>query len=360
MNSVELFGGCGGLALGIEKAGFNHRIVVEKDAAAAGTMEFNRGKFGSRSSEFTVLCEDVGLVDWQPYRGAALVAGGPPCQPFSGGGIGAGNLDPRDKWPEALRAVREIRPSAFMFENVKGLMRPKFDDYRNSVTQAFRDLGYSVTVVLTDAADYGVAQRRHRVFFLGVGEDVGSAPVVPDGTHSCERLVWDKWVDGTYWPRVGMDGPDPITITAREKQILKRLERTGEKPTSAAWRTVREALLPLGEPNGENGHILKEGAKAYPGHTGSMLDLPSKAIKAGVHGVPGGENMFVRDGGGVRYYTVREAAAIQGFPVDYVFPGSWSAAMKQIGNAVPVRLAEVMAGAVVSALTSGSANDIAA
>ena len=107
------------------------------------------------------------------------------------------------------------------------------------------------------------------------------------------------------------------------------------------------------EPKKDNhilNHILQIGAKPYQGHTGSFLDEPSKTLKAGAHGVPGGENMMILDDGTVRYYTVREAARIQTFPDDYVFPCSWTESMKQIGNAVPVQLAKIVSSSVKSAL----------
>ena len=88
--------------------------------------------------------------------------------------------------------------------------------------------------------------------------------------------------------------------------------------------------------------------KIYPGHSGSLLDEPSKTIKAGAHGVPGGENMLVLDSGEVRYYTVRESARIQTFPDTYRFVASWTESMRQIGNAVPVKLAEVVGRSVFS------------
>jgi DNA (cytosine-5)-methyltransferase 1 len=96
----------------------------------------------------------------------------------------------------------------------------------------------------------------------------------------------------------------------------------------------------LGQPNGRDNHVLQPGARIYPGHTGSLLDRPAKALKAGDHGVPGGENMIVEDNGKVRYFSVREAARLVGLPDDYLFPGSWSESMRQLGNAVPVQLAE--------------------
>ena len=95
--------------------------------------------------------------------------------------------------------------------------------------------------------------------------------------------------------------------------------------------------------------------RAYPGHTGSELDKPSKTIKAGVHGVPGGENMIRYPDGSLRYMTVREAARVQTFPDGYEFCGAWSEGMRQIGNAVPVELARVVAASVACALREDTA-----
>ena len=94
-------------------------------------------------------------------------------------------------------------------------------------------------------------------------------------------------------------------------------------------------------------HKYQPGAKAYPGHTGSPIDEPSKALKAGVHGVPGGENMIRYPDGRVRYFTVREAARIQTFPDNYALHGAWSEAMRQLGNAVPVDLASIFIDSVI-------------
>src|SRR5262249_52301822 len=90
-------------------------------------------------------------------------------------------------------------------------------------------------------------------------------------------------------------------------------------------------------------HVGNPGARSYPGHTGSPYDEPAKTLKAGDHGVPGGENMLRHDDGTVRYFTVREAARLQGFPDDYVFHGAWCEGFRELGNAVPVGLAHVVA-----------------
>jgi DNA (cytosine-5)-methyltransferase 1 len=123
----------------------------------------------------------------------------------------------------------------------------------------------------------------------------------------------------------------------------------------APWLTVRDAISDLPDPerfptNKIPNHRFNPGARSYPGHTGSPLDEPAKTLKAGDHGVPGGENMLTRPDGSLRYFTVREAARLQTFPDDYVFRGAWTEAMRQLGNAVPVRLAKVVASSVARTL----------
>ena len=123
------------------------------------------------------------------------------------------------------------------------------------------------------------------------------------------------------------------------------------EPAGKRWMTVRDALRGLGQPTGENNHVFQPGARVYKGHTGSPLDQPAKALKAGDHGVPGGENMMVRDDGSVRYFTIREAARLQGLPDS----------MRQLGNAVPVELAQAVGGWMHHILsTNGSTAAIAA
>jgi DNA (cytosine-5)-methyltransferase 1 len=125
-------------------------------------------------------------------------------------------------------------------------------------------------------------------------------------------------------------------------------------PPGLPWRTCRDVFLRLEEPGkgSLSNHVCQPGARTYPGHTGSPLDEPAKALKAGDHGVPGGENMMVGAHGSVRYFTVREAARLQGMPDDFEFPRSWTESMRQLGNAVPVTLAETIGRAVRDLLNS--------
>ncbi|MEO5338169.1 MAG: DNA (cytosine-5-)-methyltransferase [Magnetospirillum sp. WYHS-4] len=363
MRSVELFSGCGGLALGTARAGFEHAKMVEWNADACATLEHNKARGVEHARDWPFVQGDVRAIDWSEIGGEVwLAAGGPPCQPFSIGGKHKGDNDARDMWPEAIRSVRELRPRAFLFENVRGLARPAFADYlawikaHLAVPGLTRREGeehaahlarlvkapaeYDVIVVKVNAADYGAAQKRHRVVVAGVRRDLGINLEEPTPTHSRDRLLWDQWISGEYWERHGMRMPAAGPQADADRRAVARMRSNNQRPKEAAWRTVRDTITNLGEPNGLNNHVRQDGAKVYPGHTGSPLDEPAKALKAGDHGVPGGENMMVRDDGSVRYFTIREAARLQGLPDHWSFLSSWSESMRQLGNAVPVELAQ--------------------
>lgn len=365
--SVELFTGCGGLALGISRAGFRSQRMVEWDRHSVANVQHNVHRKIAHVADWPIHQEDVRTVDWSEYVGIDLVAGGPPCQPFSIGGRHRGHEDDRDMWPEAVRAVGEIEPRAFIFENVRGLTRAAFSDYLDWIlnalanpTDRLRDGEtrmehlsrlkrssnslYRVALTKVNAADYGAAQKRHRVIIVGVRRDLEiSSPELKE-THSRERLLWDQWVTGEYWDRHGIKPPTAGPAKG-DIATVRRLKQSMIVPDGNPWRTVRDAIWDLGEPGTGDwtNHVPQPGARSYPGHTGSPLDMPAKALKAGVHGVPGGENMLALRKGKVRYLTVREAARLQGLPDDYEFIGSWSENMRQLGNAVPTELAEAVA-----------------
>src|SRR5689334_18509348 len=131
MKSIELFAGAGGLGMGVSRAGFSPQAVIEWDRWCCDTIRENRGSGFGLVGDWPEPTEgDVRRVDFREYEGKVdLVTGGPPCQPFSLGGKHRAHADTRDMWPEAVRAVRETRPSAFIFENVKGLTRESFATY---------------------------------------------------------------------------------------------------------------------------------------------------------------------------------------------------------------------------------------
>lgn len=136
MRSVELFTGCGGLAMGLSKAGFKAVRMVEWDRHSVSNVIHNRARGIEHVRDWPIVQEDVRAIDWRDYKSIDLVAGGPPCQPFSIGGKHKGHEDDRDMWPEAVRAVREIMPAGFIFENVRGLTRSAFADYFDWIMQS--------------------------------------------------------------------------------------------------------------------------------------------------------------------------------------------------------------------------------
>lgn len=376
--SVELFSGCGGLALGTARAGFSHQLLVEWNEDAYATLEHNKARGVNHVGDWPLVHGDVRKMEWAGLADAVdLVAGGPPCQPFSIGGKHRGDADERDMWPEAIRAVRDLRPRAFLFENVRGLTRAAFADYlkwiqahlaspamiRRKGEDFERHLKrllssqegaeYEVLIQQFNAADFGAPQKRHRVVIAGIRCDVGSPLPLLRATHSRERLLWDQWVTSEYWDRHGLKRPASGPANERDARTVSKLRSAQLAPSEAPWMTVRDALIGLGEPDGLNNHTFQAGARAYPGHTGSPLDEPAKALKAGVHGVPGGENMMVRDDGSVRYFTVREAARLQGLPDEWQFVSSWSESMRQLGNAVPTQLAEALGSWIGEGLKAG-------
>ena len=197
-------------------------------------------------------------------------------------------------------------------------------------------------------------QKRERVFIVGFRSDTEIEWHFPSETNSQEALFWSKWRTGEYWDSHGVAKKEiPEENGARDRAM-----RITEQPISKPWLTVRDALANLPDPEKQrissrahHNHIFQAGARAYPGHTGSPLDEPAKTLKAGVHGVPGGENMLRRPDGLVRYFTVRESARLQTFPDEMIFHGSWTEAMRQLGNAVPCQLAQVVAISVRERLT---------
>jgi DNA (cytosine-5)-methyltransferase 1 len=375
LRSVELFTGAGGLAVGLHLAGFDHVALVECDSDACRTLRQNiafESVPGIRS--WQVVQSFVETIDFRSFRDVDLVAGGPPCQPFSVGGKHKAERDNRNMIPEFVRAVREIGPRAFIMENVKGLTRKTFLNYfsyillqlsyptippmddegweehytrleRLHTSGRHPDLSYNVLARVLNAVDHGVPQHRERVFVVGFRADTNLAWSFRDCqvSHTYDALLHVQWKTGEYWRRHNvqptLSPPATLPLFAPQQE--------------APWHTVRDALSGLPDPREKTSipnHIFQPGARAYPGHTGSMIDLPAKTLKAGVHGVPGGENMIRYPDGSTRYLTVREAARVQTFPDTWFFEGAWSETMRQLGNAVPVRLGRIVAASVAQKL----------
>ena len=357
---INLCAGAGGMAIGLAQAGFLPTEFYDKDRDACATLRHNL-----RTAPLTlsgrVFESDLSQVKWIPNGGPIrLLAAGAPCQPFSMGGSRRGHEDERNLFPMILEAVRILRPRVVLIENVRGLGGGKHNPYLEYILNQLRypDLApqkdehwedharrlrqhtdgkahstYRVLHAVFNAADFGVPQIRYRLFVVATEVDLPEYKF-PTPTHSKHILLMEQ-ATGVYWEERGLRAPDDIARPQRGP---------GDDDNRLAWGTVRDAVDDLPQPapeeNGEcNNHWTIPGARAYPGHTGSLFDRPSKTLKAGVHGAPGGENMMVRDDGSVRYYTLREMARLQSFPDSHYFAGARSSVIRQIGNAVPCELA---------------------
>ncbi|MFN8636010.1 MAG: DNA cytosine methyltransferase [Chloroflexota bacterium] len=393
LTSVEIFSGAGGLALGMEQAGFRHLALVEIDKHACATLRANSLRQAVDGHSWPVTQGDVTTFDYGEYVGRTTVlAGGAPCQPFSLGGLQRGDVDRRNMFPQVFRALRELTPPAFILENVRNLagrsFRPYFDYILRQLEFPFHEPRpgehwtghkkrldllhdepflldrdhrptYAVDAAVLNAADFGVPQLRHRVFIVGYRRDLDLCPRLPSGSHSEDALLFAQWVDKSYWAENRVTEAEIPEIPANVATRVARLRFLG-KPAEHRWRTLRDAInhdpstdqwCPLEEPPRDGHpafqqHRLIEGARVYEGHTGNDLDRPAKTIKAGDHGNPGGEHVLVRPGHEHRYLSIRECARVQTFPDSYHFTGSRSECMRQLGNAVPVLLGRRLAEAV--------------
>lgn len=364
---IEIFAGAGGMTLGLETAGFHFTHVFEIDPHTCQTLEANRS-IGTGLFRGEVWQQDVSKVDWHGFHvPIRLLAGGAPCQPFSLAGRHLADRDERNMFPEVLQAVRCLRPQAVLLENVQGLARPSFRPYLDYIVRQLEwpsvapnrdeewqdhnqrisqhekattdEPDYLVDWASLEAADFGVAQRRKRVFIVATKAGLSERFNFPEPTHRREALILAQ-ANGDYWNDRSLPVPEPSAHGIDEG-------RFEEFSVADPWQTVRDQISDLPPPascesRSDDNHWLIPSAKVYRGHSGSRLDWPSKTIKAGVHGVPGGENIVLLDDGTYRYFTLRETARLQGFPDDFVFCGARLHITRQIGNAVPVGLAEAI------------------
>ncbi|MEJ7901246.1 MAG: DNA cytosine methyltransferase [Thermomicrobiales bacterium] len=387
LKSVDLFAGAGGLALGLHNVGFESLGLVEFNRHACDTLRRNTMN-GLVIPAWPVFERDVRGFDYMREIGITsdidLVAGGAPCQPFSMAGKHAGDGDTRNMFPAVFDAVRTLRPKAIMLENVRGLRRASFRPYFDYIllqlamphvapladeswmehktrltskktqasTQGF-DETYDIHEQLLTSADFGTPQKRERVVMVAFRRDLNITWTYPKSAYSEDRLLYEQYITGEYWSKRS------LPQRAAPARMTNRIQRLALiPPDGLPWRTLRDAISSLPEPvvgkslDGWDFHVGVPNARVYKGHTGNDLDKPAKTIKAGDHGNPGGEHILLKDDGTVRYMTVRECARVQDFPDSYRFAGSRTEAMRQIGNAVPVRMAEAIARSIHQTLSN--------
>jgi len=324
--AIDLFAGAGGLSLGAERAGLRVVAAAESDADALATFA---GLHTNSRPE--LLDGDINGRSFVRFEGDVdFIIGGPPCQPYSHGGLRRGELDLRDGIPAFIRVVEEVRPRAFLMENVPGLATGSSRLVLETTLRALRSLGYVVEYRVLRAADFGVAQRRQRLFVQGVLE---GEPRWPRRSH-------------------GEDGEQPW-VTAGT--LLDPAVPIGEPNASS----VTYARAPDLRPSPWDGHLFNGGGRPInpqglaPTLLASMGGNKTPWLDGG--SVVPEYHEHLRNGGrprsgvveGARRITVEEAALLQGFPLETVWHGRRSSQYRQIGNAVPVALAQAVAGALV-------------
>lgn len=347
---VDLFAGAGGLSAGFRSAGFVSVCAVEWDAAAAATYATN---FGGH-----VLREDITVLGDAAFPAADVVVGGPPCQGFSTLGARDPN-DPRNRlWSEFVRVVEVVSPQVFVLENV-----PRFvgsDQFGLLCAEAER-LGYGLVWGVLDAADFGVPQRRKRVFVVGARSGV---PSLPSLSHSSGGIP-QRWVTvrdafvGVPFETVGSVLPDRGSVGGVPGPFRVSELHLGRNPTELSLARYR--CVPPGGGRFDIPYELlppcwrrkKSGTTDVMGRL--RWDEPSVTVRTEffkpekgrylhpqwVEGDPGSQVN--------RPLTHWEAARLQSFSDDFLWCGSKVDVAKQIGNAVPPRLAEAVASHLVEA-----------
>lgn len=326
LSSLDLFSGAGGLTLGLHQAGFRPELAVELNADACETFV---GVF----PKITVEPKPISEFDFRRFEGIDLVAGGPPCQPFSSGGKGLASDDHRDMIPEFIRAVGQARPRAFLMENVPALFGSPHADYLARVVRQLSKLGYDLTTGVLNAAEYGVPQKRRRGFLVGLRRGHfrfpkpthgprGKCPFVPAGAViACDALRGAPNESKVFYAKTPDLRPSPYD---------GHLFNGGGRPIdlSAPCHTI------LASAGGNKTHFV------------DTLELVPEYH---AHLTGGGKPRTGTLEGG-RRLTVEESALIQTFPPETVFKGSRSSRYTQIGNAVPPVLARVLGDALRDAL----------
>lgn len=315
LSTLSLFSGGGGLDLGFDRAGFTHRGSWEWMPSAANTLKIARPEWDVHGGP---ELGDVRKVDWRLYRGQIdVIHGGPPCQPFSNAGKQRGAEDPRDMWPEFVRAVKTVRPHAFVAENVAALASATFSEYVEEHILAPLRGTYEIHRVLLQAYEFGVPQVRRRVFFLGFRT----------------KGLAKRWRAPQAKYRRDNDSTSdlPIVTGVREALGLPDIGFDGVSPT------IRSGL-------------------SGPRHTTSILSSVSaqrkfEALEIWPNGVAASReaaSAYVTKNGHFRL-AVADVALLQGFPEEWPFQGATYMQLGQIGNSVVPPVAYAVASSVADA-----------
>ncbi|MBB5261213.1 DNA cytosine methyltransferase [Rhizobium leguminosarum] len=322
LNVVELCAGAGGMSLGLEDAGYHPLALFEFDKHAVATLRLNRPLWN-------VVEGDIRQVDFTAYRsvGVDLLVGGPPCQGYSIDGKGLGKDDPRDLLLECARAVREMLPRAFVFENVVGLLNARHADHLGNFLKQLKKSGYAVQIVRMEAEDYGVAQERTRMLFVGLRQGAMSAFRAPPTFPHWRSNLGD--VLGDLMAANGWTGAKDWAEARRNHLVVRNgIELRGALASTVVGR--------------KGGSREKEAARwAKKG-----IDIATVADAA-----PTQEEADKCGAGFLPQLTLRMRARLQGFPDYWDFVGGKDSTARQVGNAVPPVIGQAIGLAVRSALT---------
>lgn len=321
--SIELFAGAGGLALGLEQAGFHHLMVNELDRNACQTLQLNR-------PEWQVVAEDIRAVSFKEFRGKVdLLSGGFPCQAFSYAGTKGGFKDTRGTlFFEMARAADELRPKLWLGENVRGLLNHDSGKTLATITGTIKELGYElIDPKVLQAISYKVPQKRERLFLIAIRKDLYQKNLFrwpsPYYRVMCLR---DALCQGELYA-TDVPPSEGMLYSEKKKQVMELVPEGGD------WRDLPEDV--------QRAYM---GASYFlgGGKTGMArrlsLDEPSLTLTCS----PSQKQTERCHPLETRPLSVREYARIQTFPDTWKFVGSMHAAYKQIGNAVPVNLAQAV------------------
>lgn len=297
LTCVEICAGAGGQALGLDMAGFRHVALVEYEREYCDVLKANR-------PEWNVICADVHDFDGTQYKGVDLLAGGVPCPPFSIASKQLGQDDDRDLFPEAIRLLKEMRPRAVMLENVRGFLDAKFDEYRKYILQSIRDLGYTVSIKLLNACDYGVPQLRPRVVIVGIRNDEKGVFSYPSGRKNGNAQT----VGETLKPLMGANGWNHVE----------------------EWAKNANKIAPT----------IVGGSKKHGGPDLGPVRSRRAWAELGVDGNGVANTAPDPDFQGMPKLTKEMIAILQGFPPEWGFGKKKTAACRMIGNAFPPPVAE--------------------
>ncbi len=318
LTAVELCAGAGGMLLGMHASGFDHLAAVEMNPKAAATLRRNM-------PSLNIIEADIRDVDFTHFRGVDVVVGGLPCQPYSILGSRKGKDDDREQFLSGVRAVREMMPRMFAFENVGGFAQVTHAHYRNVLIRLFGRAGYEIQIVRLDAQDWGIPQRRERIVVVGIRKCVNARTFrLPDHSPDFRLNVGDALLD--LMEANGWDGARAWAKRRRSTNVLRDggIDRGVVTPTLVSYRSN----APRNFSNAWKTIEIDAGRR------------PQKAPTAAEAAAPG----FMPG------LTERMRARIQGFPDEWVFEGSLGHRDQQIANAFPPRAAQAVGLALYSAL----------